>query len=1004
MKKGLKWFFIIVGGIIVLFVAAATILPVVFKDDIKAAIDKELANSVNADVIFDVDDFSLSLFTNFPNITAEMRNFGVMNREPFAGEMLFATEKLQVEVNLRDILFGDQLRVKGISLIRPVINIKVLKDGRANYDIAVPSSDTTATTETGESGDFSFGIDHWEVVDADITYDDQSMPMYLSIKGMNHSGSGDFTQDVFDLKTLTRVDSLTTSYDGVEYLSNKQVKIDATIAISEEYSKYTFKENTAQVNDFVLQFDGWFKMNENDFGMDISFNSPDNSFKSLLSLVPGVYTEGFDRIETSGDLSFNGSVKGTYSDNQMPAFNVNLLVKDASFKYPDLPTPVNNINVDLLVDNKDGNINNTVIDLKKLHLDFGSNPVNGRMLISGLSPADVDADISARLNLQELNKMFPMEGLEMKGSYSVNVKAKGVYDSLKKRIPAIDAVMVLKDGYVKSADFPLPLDDMHFTSSIKNTSGKMEETVIRVNDFSMLMDGEKFTADLILQNLNDYTWDLKANGSIDLEKITRIFPIEGMTLSGKVTADIQTKGKYSDLEAERYDRLPTSGTTTLKKFKYITADLPEVTISEASMSFDPRKISLQKLNGTIGKSDFSVNGSLSNYLGYVLGKNEVIQGNVNFGSSLLDLNEFMPEGEESATTEEDTSSFSVIPIPHNVDFVLHSRINTVKLMDMNITNAAGDVIIRDGKADLSGLRFNMLGGSFVVNGTYDTRDLAHPRYDFALKIENMSMQEAANASSLVRTYAPIAGMVNGKFSTDFKIGGELQQDMMPDLKTVNGDGLIKIAQAALTGSKLISGVTAITKLNDTDKVTMKDVLMSAIIKNGRLSVKPFDVSFGSYKTTVSGSTGLDGSISYSLNMDVPAGKLGTEMNSLIAQYTGGKTDPNSKIPLTIQIGGTYNDPQPKLVMDQQKAQAKEAISNVVKEEGTKALEKAVEGTEAEKLLKGILGKGDNKDSTANKSNQTGEATSPGVNTEDLKKKVEEEAKQKIQNLLKKKKN
>ena len=143
MKKALKWTLIVLGGLLVLILAAAFIIPIVFKDDIKSAIDKELAKSVNADVVFDVDKFSLSLFSNFPNITAEMNDLGVINREPFAGEILFATEKFEVEVNLKNILFGDQLRLKGISLVRPVINVKVLQDGRANYDIAIPSADTT---------------------------------------------------------------------------------------------------------------------------------------------------------------------------------------------------------------------------------------------------------------------------------------------------------------------------------------------------------------------------------------------------------------------------------------------------------------------------------------------------------------------------------------------------------------------------------------------------------------------------------------------------------------------------------------------------------------------------------------------------------------------------------------------------------------------------------------------------------------------------------------------
>lgn len=993
MNKGLKWFLIILGAFVILFLAVAILVPALFKDDIKAMLEKEVAKSVNADVVF--DDFNLSFFSNFPNITAGLEDLGVMNRAPFEGEMLFATEKFDVEINLADVLFSDALQVKGISLIRPVINVKVLKDGRANYDIAIPSADTTTTDEPSE---FNFRIDHWEIVDGDLAYDDESMNFNLALKGLNHSGSGDFTQDVFDLRTKTSADSVSTSFDNVEYLTNKKVEIDATLNISEAYSKYTFKDNTARINDFAMHVDGWLKLNENDMAMDLAFNTPENSFKSILSLVPGIYTESFDNIRTEGELSFNGFAKGTYSEKQLPAFNLTLLVKDAMFQYPDLPTAVNNINLDLLIDNKDGNLEHTVVDLKKMHLDFGSNPVDARARITRLYPTNIDADVNAKLNLAELNKMFPMEGLEMKGNYAITMQAKGVYDSLKKLIPAINANMSLADGYIKSADFPIPMDDVHFTSSIKNTSGKMAETLIRVDDFTMLMDGEKLTADLILQNLDNYTWDLKVNGGVDLEKITKIFPVEGMTLAGKVKANIQTKGNYADVEAERYERLPTSGTASLQDFRYVTADLPAVAISQASMVFDPKKIDLRKMNGTVGKSDFNVTGSVTNYLGYVFGENEVIRGNVKFISNLFDLNEFM-SGEEEAVAE-DTSSFSTVPVPRDIDFVLNSSIKTVKLMDMTMTNAAGDIIVKDGVANLSGLRFNMMGGTFVVNGTYNTKDLNHPSYDLGLKIDNLSIQEAANTFSIIKTYAPIAGLVKGKFSTDFKVDGELLKNMMPNMRTVDGAGLIKIAQATLENSKLVSGITSLTKLDDTDEVTLKDVLMSATIEDGKLSVKPFDVNFGSYKTTVSGSTHLDGTIDYNLKMDVPAGKLGTQFNALVSKYSGQKTDPNSTIPVTIALGGSYNDPRPSLQMEEQTAQAKEAVKEAAREEGTKAIEKAVKGTEAEKIVKDILG--------TNKEDTTAQAdtakTRPATTEEAVKEKVEEEAKQKIQNLLKRRKN
>jgi uncharacterized protein involved in outer membrane biogenesis len=969
---------ITIGIILVLLVAALFLIPILFKDSIRAAIDKELAKSINAEVVFDTKNFSVSLFRHFPNLTVRMSDFGIVNREPFAGEVLFATEKLEVEVNLKEILFGEKLRVKGISIANPIINVLVLEDGRANYDIAMPA-DKSAPEEESE---FSFSIDHWEVVDGEFTYDDKSLPFYMILKNVTHSGSGDFTQDIFDLVTKTTTDSIWVGYDGIEYITNKRAAVDAVISISEDYTKFVFKENQAKINDFVMSFDGWFKMNENNYAMDISYGSPENSFKSLLSIVPGMYSESFKDIKTEGDLTFAGFVKGTYSETQLPAFQVNLNVRDAMFQYPELPTPVSNINLDMLVDNKDGILDNTIIDIKKLHMDFGANPLDARLLISKLYPTQVDANIVARLNLAEINSMFPIEGMQMKGLYTVDLTAKGVYDSLKKTIPSINAIMSLANGYVKTSEFPLPLEDLKFNASVNNTSGRMAETFIGVKNFSMMLDGERFTADLLLQNLDDYTWDLKANGGIDLEKITKIFPIDGMTLTGMVKADLQTKGKMSDLNAERYERLPTSGTASLTNFTYTTKELPyAVSLSKAAISFDPRKMDLSNATGTIGRSDFAVSGSVSNYIGYLFGKNELLKGSMTFTSNLLDLNEFMSDAEDAP----ESTPYSVIPVPENIDFILKSSITTVKMMDFNITNATGDIVVKDGVANLNGLSFNLLGGSFLVNGAYNTKDMKHPKYDFGLKISNLALAQAATSFSLVKNYAPMAGLMSGNFSTDFKISGELLQNMMPNLVTVNGEGLVRIAQAALKESKLISGITSLTKLDDSNEVTLKDVLMSASIKNGMLSVKPFNVKFGQYTTAVSGSTGIDGSIAYNLKMDVPAGKLGTQFNSFISQYTGGKTDPNAMIPVTIALSGNVLDPKPTLIMTEQQKQVQDAVTEAVKQEAEKR---------ATELVTGLLG-GSKTDTTKTDSTKT--------KTEDPTKKAAEEGVKTIQNLLKKKK-
>jgi hypothetical protein len=53
--------------------------------------------------------------------------------------------------------------------------------------------------------------------------------------------------------------------------------------------------------------------------MDLTFKAKENTFKSLLSLVPGVYTTQFDDLKADGNVAFDGFAKGTYNASRCPA-------------------------------------------------------------------------------------------------------------------------------------------------------------------------------------------------------------------------------------------------------------------------------------------------------------------------------------------------------------------------------------------------------------------------------------------------------------------------------------------------------------------------------------------------------------------------------------------------------------------------------------------------------------------------------------------------------------
>ena len=946
----MKKLLIILGAIFAVLVIAVIVLPILFKDDIQKAIDQAIAENVNADVYYDVDRFSLSLIRNFPDATVSLGDFGVVNRAPFDGDTLLSVDALNISVDLKSVIFGDQPRISGITLNEPNVYVSVLEDGQANYDIAISSEEETAPTDTTSSSDVAFTIDHWEIKDANVVYEDLSLPMVMSIEQMNHTGSGDFTLEVFDMQTNTEIDRMSVNYDGIEYLTNKKIVADADLNINLAESRYTFLENTFSVNDFSTGFDGYVAMPGEDIDLDLTIAAKDNSFKGLLSLVPGMYLEGFEGVQTEGTFDFGGFVKGTYNDTQLPAFQVKLLTENARFQYPDLPTPVTNIAVDLLVDNQDGVIDNTVVNLKSFHADLGNNPIDARLLLEGLSTYKIDTEVRAKLNLAEMMQLYPMDSLELKGTYNLDLVAQGVYDSATQRIPAVDMDMALQNGYVKSGDYP-PLENISFTSTVKNESGQLAQTVVRVNDFDMTLADEPFQADLVLTNLDDYTWDLAAKGTLDLEKLTRIYPLQDTQLAGIIRADIESKGKMSDVEAERYAQLPTRGTMEIRNLTYATKDLPQgMKINQAQAEFNPQRITLQNFEGSAGRSDMRLTGYLSNYLGYALADNETLGGRLDVKSGKIDLNEWMTEEGTTPPSEEDTSSapLEIVEVPKNIDFEMNANVAEVLYDNMTLNNLKGNITVRDGAVRMDNLNFASLGGQFAMSGSYDTRDLKRPSFDFDLDIREIGIRQSYQTFNTVQALAPIAQKMEGDMSTKFSIAGLLLPDMSPAMNTVSGKGVLTVEDAAVEDSKVVGAITSVTKLSNTKSISINDTEIQFEIKNGRVFVQPFDINVGNFKTVIAGSNGIDGSLDYDLKMTVPAGSVGTAVNSAIAKLTGDGGNVSSDIVLNLGLGGTYDDPKVNLGGAEAGESAKEAVKVAVKEKVNEQKEKLEEEVDKKK--------------------------------------------------------
>ena len=950
----MKKFFRIAGIALAALILLLILLPVVFRSKIAEAVQTSLDENLNARVLFEPDNLSLSLISSFPDFRLSIRNFGIVNKAPFEGDTLFYAGNFGAGISLMSVISGDKIRIRKILLEDARIRVFVLEDGSNNYSIMKAGPDKAAEPTEKEAGAFSLKIDSWEVKNLSLQYLDAGSGTMAAIEGMDHEGSGDFSQDLVDLKSSTSIASLSMMLDSVSYLNNRRFASDMDLQFNQKENSIRFGDNFLELNAFRFAFQGDAAFGGEKPKFNLTFSSPESSIKGLISLIPAVFSKDFDKVNADGTLAFEGHVKGSYDSLNLPDFGLKLKVDKGMIQYPGLPQKIENLHLDLNLNHAQGPADLLIADLKDFSLKLGQNPLKASGRVEGLNRPKVNMKMQGRLNLEELSKAFPVEGLSMRGLLDLNVKADGRYDAASKEFPQLAANILLKKGYVKSKEFPEALEALELDMSAHNSNGKISGSSAEIRQFSFTMAGEPFSMNASLENPDDLKYRLAAKGTVDFEKMTHLFPLEGMKLSGKMKADVQASGLMSDVKASRYEKLPTSGSAELSNFVYKADDLNQpVNIARASLEFSPKEMNLSGMEMKVGKSDFLLSGSIRNHLAYVL-RNETLQASLKMKSVLTDANQLMalsgeapPSSAAGAAPQAKAES-----LPANLDLDFYSENGKILYDNMVLENASGSFTLKKGILGMKNLRFRTLEGNFQMSGEYDPREASRPAFSYQLNMDNVSIPKAYETFSTIRALVPVARNMEGEMACELSMNGKLDPGMSPLLPSLNGKGSMKVSGGKVKDFSVMKGINSLAKTSLPTEVLLQDVNVRFAIRDGRVDFEPFDVKAGGQLVNIGGSNGLDGTVDYRIKTSVPAGAAGTAVASALSSLSGKSISSPKDVKFEIAGTGPAASPKFRLVKvdaGSVKQEAKAAVMDKAKE--LKAEAEAKVRAEAERLKK-----------------------------------------------------
>jgi len=479
------------------------------------------------------------------------------------------------------------------------------------------------------------------------------------------------------------------------------------------------------------------------------------------------------------------------------------------------------------------------------------------------------------------------ESLKTSGNLKLSAWIKG--DMSEVDYPAFDLKMQVEKGMFQYPSLPKAVKDITIDTHIFNKGGSLDNTIVDVSAFHFNMAGNPFDMTLFVATpMSDPNVKGTMRGILNLSQVNEVYPLEkGTNLKGQMEADISAAGRLSYLDKKQYDRFMANGNLTLRGFCYTLTNMPEITIREAKMSFSPKAMALTAFSMNVGKNDIEATGSLTNMLSYFL-KNDVLSGSLNMTSSYLNLNDFMTK---DSTVSTDTLPLLAFEIPRNLHLSLKASGKKVLFSKLVMTNALGDLIVKDGRVTIQNLSANALGGSIGLNGYYEAVIPDKPQVAFGMDLKQVSFSETFNTFEAIKKLAPIFENIQGNYSMNLNFTSALNKYMDPDLKSINGNGLLQSNNLKVSNVKVLDMLANTLKKESLKTISPKDLKVSFKISDGKVYTSPFNVNVADMKVNLSGITGLDKSINYDVKLTLPQNMSFGGVSNLEGTITGSFSNP-----------------------------------------------------------------------------------------------------------------
>jgi hypothetical protein len=830
-------------------VLALVLIPFVYKDEIIEEIRRTINSSLTAEINW--EDVDVSMLSSFPALELKIQKPTVVDKEYFEGDTLLKAEWINLSISIPSIIKKEEsIQVIQLDFISPDLNLLVLNNGEENYQIFEPK-DTSISEELSLFGQ----LKEYSISEGNITYKNESNDVELNLYNLNHSGSGDFSLNDFQLKTSSTAESFSLFSNSIPYLKNVSLDLESDFDINIQNSILSFVDSKLLINQLPLKGSGNVDYaTTSSIFMDISFATEGNEFKNFLSVIPNAFTKSFESVKTDGIAKVIAEIEGKYNGNKelYPTFSIAIDASNASVSYPGKKAKIDKLFGHIDINNKTSKLENTLFDISSLSFEIEGQKVEGAFKIGQvLNDPRLKGAFKSKINLESIFNAFPFDEIEkLEGNLDADLSFDAKYSDIKtknyKQISSTGKVELI--GLImKTQNLPEIKNDSSFINlNPINLDFNTNKIYINNSDIAivgsisdplgLLIDGIIPRAKLKLNSgLLDY--DNLNNSSVTQDGVSS----DGLAFNTLLDS---IKLNYGiDINELIYDK---------KSIKKIASS---GTMSEGN-------IDIRSFEADYNRKPIRFEGQLNNLPGYLYA-NEVLKGTIDLEASEINTDEWL------TNIESDSSENITYLVPANIAVNINADIGVLTYDGITFERFDGSIGIFNQKAELKNVKANALGGSINLDGFYDTSDAGNPKFAISYDIKNLGFQETFARIKTFQLMAPIVKYLDGYFNSKFVISGELNANRLPVISSLTAVGYVETKEGNLKGWKPADALSKKLNVDLLKSLTIKNTINFFELVDGTIKFEDLKLEHSGIELVVSGGHSFNEQLGYYISASIP---------------------------------------------------------------------------------------------------------------------------------------